>query len=97
MKYLVIGILIGIVLCVSFFEVIHRSVEVDGWKTCSMIYDKLTEKWHPGFVYQMKVVYKFFALPVKTIWISLSGDELATARGLGDDVCYGDWKFKILK
>ena len=88
MKKIIIGILIGVFICVSLFEIIHKTVEVDGSRTCAVIYDKLTERWHGNFVYQLKVVYKVFAFPVKTTWILLSDEGIATMeRGK-------DWRFK---
>ncbi len=96
MRKIIIGILIGILLCVSFFELIHRTVEVDGSRMCGMIYDKLLKQWHPGFVYQLKVIYKFFALPIKTTWICISEEGIATSDGFGRDSCDGEWKFQKL-
>jgi len=93
-KNILIGVLIGIFLCVSFFEFIHLTVEVEGQSTCSAIYDSLTKKWHPDFVYQLRIVYKVFAIPVKTFWVSLSDDEVAISRGFGYRGCFGNWVFK---
>ncbi len=93
MKKILLGILIGIFLCVSFFEIIHRTVEIDGWRMCAVMYDKLNKEWHPDFTYQVRIVYKFFAIPIKTVWLALSEDEIAKADGLGKDICEGNWKF----
>ena len=94
MKKIFIGLIIGIFLCVSAFEVIHRSVEITGFKLCSVIYDTLTKQYRPDFVSGLRIMYKFFAFPVKTIWIQLSDDAIAVANGRGEMHCDGDWKFK---
>jgi len=92
---MLIGILIGIFMCVSLFEIIHLSVEVSGFPMCSIIYDRLTQQYRPDFVYQLRVIYKFFAYPIKTTWIALSEHgDIAIANGKGERTCYGDWKFK---
>jgi hypothetical protein len=103
MKRLILGVFLGmflgIFLCVSFFEVVHKTVEVEGHKTvevegyktveverykgwvCGDIYDELTQQWNPDFVYHVKVIYKIFAWPVKTIWIYMSESQVATKIG----------------
>lgn len=77
MKKILLGILIGIFICCSFFELIHLTVEKEDFQTCTIIYDKLTEKWHPDFTRCTKIAYKFFAFPIKTLWIYTSETESA--------------------
>lgn len=70
-----IGMVAGIFFCVSFFEIIHRTIEiqeVSGWHTCAIIEDKLNHAWLPDIVYNLKITYKFFAWPSKILYVALS-------------------------
>ena len=78
MRNFLVGLLAGIFICISAFEIIHRTVEiahVEGEPVCSVIYDKLSQKWEPGLVYKIKVIYKFFAFPTKEIMIYLTDEK----------------------
>ncbi len=75
------GVLLGVFLCVSFFEFIHKTVEVSRMDFCGEMYDVLSKKWSPEIVYRLKVVYKFFAWPVKTIFIYLSDENIEVKDG----------------
>ena len=46
MRKIIIGVLIGIFLCVSFVELTHLKIEVKHFDTCSIIYDRLKVIYH---------------------------------------------------
>lgn len=77
LKLYLIGFLIGVFCSVSMVELIHRTVEVERKDTCSIIYDALARQWQPDFVYSVKLTYKFFAWPVKTIHVLVSHRQAA--------------------
>ncbi len=87
-KKVLVGIIMGIFLCCSFYEIIHKTIEITDYKVCSVIYDKLNDKWHPDFTRCLKVVYKVFAFPVKTIYVYNSKDE---------DAIYTNFKWTFRK
>src|SRR3990167_1941036 len=67
MRKLVIGFFIGVFFCVSLFESIHLTIERDTIGFCSIFYDSLSDKWNPYITDRLKLTYKLFAYPVKTI------------------------------
>ena len=78
MRRFLAGFLVGILLCVSLFEVIHKTVEIEAESyppLCSIIYDKLNQAWEPRILYQLKLTYKFFAWPVRTVWVMLDDQD----------------------
>lgn len=72
---LLLGILIGVFISISAFEFVHKSVEVEGGALCGMIVDGLGKDYRPGLVYQVKVIYKLFAWPMKTVYIYFTDDK----------------------
>lgn len=91
MKKLIIGFVVGVFVCVSFFEFIHKTVEIDGTPLCAVIYDRLQQRYSGGFTTGLRITYKVFAWPVKTIWVYVNEDEIAVLRkGKG-------WEIKELK
>ena len=79
---------------VSCFEVFHLTTEFYGWRTCGMVYDLSGKMIGADMTVQLKIVYKFFAFPVKTIWILVSqnGKYACVATGRGENQCDGNWK-----
>ena len=82
-----LGLLLGLFLSVSAFEAIHRLVEIEGTPICVGIYDSLARRWNPDFLYRVKLVYKVFAWPVKTVFISISESQVAVQEN------GGNWRF----
>ena len=98
MKKIMIALL-GIFIFVSFFELFHLTTEVKGWKTCAMVYDVSHKLIGTDFTTQLKITYKFFAFPIKTVWILVSQDGryITTASGRGDRNCDGNWELQDLR
>jgi len=85
------GIMLGIFACVSLFELIHRTVEVERHDICSVIYDELMKTWHPDFGHSLRITYKLFAWPVKQMWIYFTDSNFPDV----DYAIYeeGEWQF----
>ena len=95
MKHLrdgLIGFLLGVVLCVWAFELIHVTVEWDGQSFggqnfCGSIYDRLGRRLPGELLYSWKLTYKVLAWPMKTlthtVWVALSDQAMAVNEGEG--------------
>jgi len=76
-KKYIIGFLIGVFFSISCFEFVHKTVEIEGGAFCGAFVGGLSEKYDPGLIYQIKVVYKAFAWPMKTIHVYITDDREA--------------------